>query len=474
MSIQTEADVVVIGAGTAGLAAIKEVKKVTDRYLLINDGPYGTTCARVGCMPSKLLIEAANAFHRRYSFEAFGIRHAEALQIDIPAVMQRVRDLRDYYVASTLKAVHELGDKNISGRARLLSANLVEVNDQQIAGRKIIIATGSRPIVPSAWLSLGDKLLTTDTLFEQHDFKQRVAVIGLGAIGVEIAQALARLGITVTGFGAGNELAGLTDPAVNQALHDSLQKEFAIHLGDNAELTTTDTGIQVTAGAYSVEVDQVIAAVGRQPNIDNIGFDNLGVALDDNGMPDINPQTMQVADLPVFLAGDASADTMLLHEVADEGHIAGHNAVAEKVEAFCRRTPLSIVFSAPETAMVGRSYAECESHPLVVGQASYTDQGRARAALQNVGLMRIYADKTNGRLLGAEMSAPDAGHMAHILALAIQQQLSVEALLAMPIYHPVLEEGMRSALRDVLSQRLETTQPFDLARCDSFQSEALD
>lgn len=466
-------DVIIIGAGTAGLAAVKQVQKQTDRYLMINAGPLGTTCARVGCMPSKLLIEAANAYHRRYSFEAFGIRHAESLTVDLPAVLSRVRELRDYYVSGVLKTIDELGNKVINGRARLLSPSQVQVNNHVIDCKKIIIATGSRPLIPEDWHSLGNRLLTSDNLFEQQDLMPRIGVIGLGAIGVEMAQALSRLGLEVSAFSSSQQLAGLTDPAVNQNLLHHLQTEFSVYMGQEAKLSRTNTGVQVTAGDVSIEVDQLVAAIGRQPNLDNIGMENLDLTIDELGRPAINLETMQVLDLPVFIAGDASATSMLLHEVADEGRIAGHNAVAPTVDTFCRRTPLRIVFSEPETAVVGRAFADCDAETTLVGQINFDDQGRARAGQRNKGLMRVYADKNTSILLGAEMTAPAAEHMAHLLALAIAQQLTVAQVLAMPIYHPVLEEGMRTALRQ-LQKQLDPDKSFDLSRCEAFHSEALD
>src|SRR5512139_2580304 len=148
-------DVIIIGAGSAGLSALREIKKRTENFLLINDGPWGTTCTRVGCMPSKALIEAANAFHRRMSFDIFGIHGADYLTVDMSHLMQRVRRLRDDFVSSTLKATEALGARAISGHARLLGPNQVLVNDQTLRTKKIIIATGSRPIVPTKWNTLG-------------------------------------------------------------------------------------------------------------------------------------------------------------------------------------------------------------------------------------------------------------------------------------------------------------------------------
>lgn len=160
-------DTIIIGAGTAGLAALREVRKRTDRYLIVNDGPWGTTCARVGCMPSKMLIEAASTLHRRHVWNELGLRGATALVADLPAVLQRVRALRDELVAGALKATQNLGSAQKSGRATLLGPGLVEIGGKAHATRSIIIATGSRPRLPDEWLAFGDRMLTTDTLFEQ-------------------------------------------------------------------------------------------------------------------------------------------------------------------------------------------------------------------------------------------------------------------------------------------------------------------
>ncbi len=466
-------DVAIIGAGSAGLAALREVRKHTDRFVLINAGEWGTTCARVGCMPSKVLIEAANAFYRRHDFERFGIRGSASLSADIPAVLERVRALRDEFVAGTLKATNELGERRIAGRARLRGPDCVEVGGRRIKARSIIIATGARPLVPAAWREYGNRVLTTDTLFEQRDLPQRIAVIGMGAIGLEMAQALSRLGVDVIAFGSDRSLGGLTDPAVNAALKALLREEFAIHLGSSAELVRDGDGLRVHNGKVSVVVDGIMAAMGRRPNIDDIGLDTLGVALDQRGMPPVDPQTARIGDLPVFFAGDANGFAPVLHEAADEGHIAGLNAVADVSRCFARRTPLAIVFSAPNVAVVGKRHAELDESKTIVGAVSFERQGRARAALRNHGVMRIYAGRHDGALLGAEMCAPAGEHMAHLLAFAIERSLTVHDLLRMPFYHPVLEEGMRSALRELASQ-LPHRSDSDLASCPPFGFEALD
>ena len=446
-------------------------------------------------MPSKALIEAANAFHRRHAFEAFGLRGAQGLSADIAAVLQRVRALRDQFVAGALQATDTLGAARMAGRATVLGPNAVDIDGKTYATRSIIIATGSRPRVPDAWLAFGDRILTTDTLFEQPTLGPRVAVIGMGVIGVEIAQALARLGIEVAAFTTGNTLAGLKDPTLNAELAAVLKQEMLLHTGAPAELREVPGGIEVSSGPNRVVVDQVIAAMGRMPNIEHLGLETLGVPLNPRGMPAVNPQTQQIGDLPVFLAGDANTHAPLLHEAADEGHIAGINAMACALTPaaapaaapaaiptpptptrFQRRTPLAIVFCDPQVAMVGKRLADLDSAHTVTGTVRFTNQGRARAAQRNRGALHVYADRATGRLQGAEMCAPAAEHLAHLLALAVQQKLTVHDLLGMPFYHPVLEEGLRTALRDAARQLADAANApeSDLASCPAIGVPALE
>jgi dihydrolipoamide dehydrogenase len=471
-------DVIIIGAGSAGLAALREVQKRTRNFVIINDGSWGTVCARVGCMPSKTLIEAANAFHRRKTFDEFGIRGGEHLTLDIAAALRRVRGLRDGFVASTLEATERLGERAISGRARLLGVGRIEVNGRELHARSIVIATGSRPVVPTSWRgvswrTLSKQVLTTDTLFEQEALPSHMAVLGLGPIGIEMAQALSRLGINMIVFSESTTIAGLTDPLVNAVALELLGHEFPLHLGKKADLDIIESGVQVCTGTEKVVVGSVLAALGRQPNIDDLGLETLGIELNEQGLPPVDPHTMQVGDLPVFMAGDADAQTPLLHEAADDGHIAGINAMRATPFCFARRVPLTIVFSDPGIATVGSRLQSLDPKNILTGEVRFEHQSRARAAQRNKGILRLYAEPGSGRLLGAEMCAPAAEHMAHLLALAIERSLTVRDMLRLPFYHPVLEEGLRTALRDLAAQ-LPAGDESDLGSCGPFNAEALD
>lgn len=455
-------DVVVLGAGSAGLSAAGEIRKQTDSFVLINAGPYGTTCARVACMPTKTLIEAANGCHARHFFAKFAMQESESIKIDRRAVMHHVRAMRDGFAGGMKKSTEKFGDKNIQGHGRFLDATTIKVNDTLIKTRKTIIATGSRPILPTVWQQFGNRIITTEDLFELHDLPPTMAVIGLGPAGLELAQAFARLDMKVIGVSHSEKIGGLSDPEVNKSAVASIGKEMEIFLGSQAELTEERDLIKVVCNGCSALVDKVLVTMGRRPNIDDLGLENIGIELNEHGLPPFDPQTMQIADLPIFIAGDTNSDKPLLHEAIDEGHIAGYNALQETMACFKRRVPLAITFTDPNIVRVGARYDTLQGlSDIVVGTADFSKQSRARMSDHNKGALRIYADKKGCLLLGAEMAVPGGEHFGHLLALAIQQKMTIYETLKLPFYHPVLEEGLRTALFDAAKQtdlRLSATE----------------
>lgn len=467
MPTDRQVDVAILGAGTAGLSAYSEVRKVTKNFVVISGGAEGTTCARVGCMPSKVLIQVANDFHRRHVFAKQGISGHEHLQVDHHKVLQYVRSLRDGFVQGVLKTVHELGERLMHGYARFREPTVLEVEKHIIRAKRVIIATGSTPFIPKDWHDFSEHILTTDTLFEQYELPASVAVVGLGAVGVEMSQALARLGVQVTGIDLGEHVAGLTDPVVNEYMHSLLAQEFSLHMGTKAQVTAATRQLNVEVAHTTLHPAKILASLGRTPNIAELKLECLGVPLNKQGLPAHDPTTMQVGQLPVFIAGDVDDTRAVLHEAADEGRIAGFNSVQEHPHCFQRRTPLAIVFCEPQVAMVGQSFAALKKRDISIGEVSFDNQGRATVMAEPQGILRVYGDSGNGQLLGAELASPHGEHLAHLLAWAMQKELTVFDMLQLPVYHPVVEEGLRTALRD-LFQRVRIQRPsFDLAMCES-------
>lgn len=461
-----QVDVAILGAGSAGLYALGQVRKATDSWVLIDGGELGTTCARVGCMPSKVAIQIAEDMHRRGIFERHGIEGGETLSVDQAAAMEHVQDLRDIFVDKVLStSIDEMEeDEFIQGHARFIEPGILEVNGERIEAKRVVIATGSTPLVPEAWRSFRDRILTTDEFFEEEDLPDKMAVIGLGVIGLELGQALQRLGVDVTGIDLAGTIGGLEDPVARDAAIEIIGREFPLWLGEKAEVSEIGDGrLRVTAGDREVVVDKLMVSMGRVPNVKELNLEVLGVELDDTGVPVFDPHTMQVGDLPVFIAGDVTGERPILHEAGDEGRIAGFNAVQETPVAFARKTPLSITFCDPNIVAVGKGWSELDEAAIAVGEVKMGLLGRAIIMGRNRGVLRVYADKTDGRILGATFVAALAEHLGHLLSWAIAQELTVFDLLRLPFYHPTMEEGLQAALYDLKGKfEVELDYPVEL------------
>lgn len=469
-----DVDVAVIGAGTAGLNARREAERAGKETLLIERGEHGTTCARVGCMPSKLLIAAADAAHGVHHAATFGVR-AQGVTIDGRAVLERVREHRDRFVRGVVSSVEGIDeDKRLRGEARFVDANtlIVETDggDVEVRAKATVIATGSSPWIPPPFEGLDVDV--NDDVFEWEDLPESVAVIGTGIIGLELGQALHRLGVDVAFFNPFDEVGAFTDPKLDAALREILAGELTLHLAvQGLEATRDEAGYELSwdedGTRTSRRFARVLASAGRRPNVGRLDLEKTGLSLDDKGRPSWDPRTCQCGDAPIFMAGDATGHRPVLHEASDEGSIAGENAARyPKVGAHVRRTPLSIAFTDPQIAMVGQPFEELPSS-AAVGEVSFVDQGRAKVIARNRGLVRVYGERDGCVLLGAEMLGPDVEHLSHLVAFMVQQRLTVQQALQLPIYHPVLEEGLKTALRE-LARALEvdtTCRNEDLADC---------
>jgi len=467
-----EVDVAIIGAGTAGMTAYRSVLEHTENVLVIESGVYGTTCARVGCMPSKLLIAAAEISHQIDNSAPFGIEVSDKV-IDGAKVMQRVKPERDLFVGLVEQAVDNWpAEHKLFGHAKFLSSNELQVDDHtKVLAKRIVIAAGSRPAVPGPWYALEDRLLINDDVFSWDALPESVAVVGTGVIGMEISQALSRLGVKRHLFSVGDKFGPVSDPVINDEVGKVLASELTLSSDATVEsVVRTDKGVEITykeKGVLSTsEFDYLLAATGRRSNLDSLNLQAAGIALNERGIPKFNLATGQIENSTLFIAGDVSNAHPLLHEAADDGRIAGDNAGRfPDIKARPRRAPLSIVFTDPQITLAGARYVELlkSETRFAIGEASFEDQGRSRVIAKNKGLIRVYGEQDSGLFLGAEMIGPAAEHIGHLLSWSVQHRLTVQQMLDSPFYHPVIEEGLRTALR-YLNRELKMG-PVPVERC---------
>jgi dihydrolipoamide dehydrogenase len=447
--VDLQCDVAIIGAGTAGLAAERNARRAGASTLIIDPVFAGTTCANVGCMPSKLLIAAASAAHSARQAAQFGVTANPC--VDGRAVMARVQRERDRFAQATRDDIANLPDGTaIKGMAKFSDATTLTLDDgRTLNARAIVIATGAHPSVPGLFDPIADLVLTNETIFDLDSLPGSLAVIGAGPLGLELAQAMARLGVQVTLLDKSKRLAGLDDEAVASRLKAILERDMTLILGVEieAELVHGKARLRWSgASPGDSQFDNVLVATGRPPSLEGLDLYKTGLALDKHGTPHFDRETLRCGESAIFIAGDADADRPVLHEASVEGAIAGYNAAHYPVvRPGQRNVPFSIMFTDPPLAVIGRT----DTKELVSGEADYGDQGRARVEARAEGLARLHASPGDGRLLGATLLCPGADHLGHLLAWAIDEAQTASALLEKPFYHPTFEEGLKPALRAI-------------------------
>ncbi len=443
----------IIGAGTSGLGAYSKISRKTDSVVMIQDGPYGTTCARVGCMPSKLLITAADSAHHLVTSEFFGVEARG--HVDGRKVMERLRRERDQrFVARNLGYVEKIPPRHkLEGHARFVGPGRLRVGQSvEVNANKFIVACGSRPAISDVFEPVMGRVLTSDTVFELEDLPRSIAVIGMGVIALELGQALHRLGVETTMYGRSGKINALTHPDMQHEALDILGNELEIHPCGQIISTLEDARgawieyERADGQRFSKVFDRVLVATGRVSNVDRLNMELAGVDSTATGALAIDPQTMRCSKQPIFVAGDATDHLPLWHEAYDEGRIAADNALNHPDPVTTeRRPPLLVVFTDPQIAIIGQSFRELEGRDIVVGDLPFTSP---RHVVWNKvsGRIQVYLDARTGVILGAELMGYQAEHLAHLLALAITHGMTAQQVLSMPVYHPCAEELLRDAL----------------------------
>ncbi len=473
-----QVDVAVIGAGSAGMSAYRAVKRADKSCVLIENHLYGTTCARTGCMPSKLLIAAANSAHNIRKASQFGVHvDLNTLEINRSDVMKRVRKERERFVNFVLDDVYDFPEEDRAlGNYFFINENTLEnESGEKIQAKRFVLATGTKPFILPQFMDIPDRILDTEDFFNFHILPKSICVVGTGAIGLELGQALTRLGVRVTILGISNLIGPITDPELLDLANELFRRECRIYNDANiltAELVqkegdeyekVVEVRFEQDNVIYREQFEYILSATGRVPNLETLCLEATPLKFEKK-RPVYNTNNLQCMNEDgtpsfFFIAGDITGDRMILHEAIWEGQFAGRNVVNSLrdgyidsapllVEQRAIHTPLGVVFTDPEICMVGLTHSELtEQHRI--GKVSFENQGRSRIQLKNYGALHIYGDLLDRKIVGCEMCGPAAEHLAHLIAWAIETGTTVDQALEMPFYHPVVEEGLRTALRNL-------------------------
>ena len=462
MAGHMQVDVAVIGAGTAGMNAFSTLRKAGVKTAIIDQGPLGTTCARVGCMPSKAVLQAGKRWDALRSLLPESVRNnpLDVLPSGTTTPQQLWEEAlatRDHLVEGNIRQLRELaGDALIQAHARFTGPHTLLLDDGTVVEAKaFVLATGSESVRPAdLQAAIGNRLITTDELFSLPEVPRSIAMVGLGPIGLEMGVALTRLGSQVVGSNRSKKLGQMDDPEVNAAALEYFQKLFPMAFEAPVEARLDGNGqVDFEAGAIKAKVDWVLAAAGRAPRVKSLDLDKAGASFDDKGKLRWDVVTQQVQGVPMFLAGDVAGDRPLMHEAAVGGVIAAQRALQhiglEKGQLVRRRSaPIGIVFSDPDLAVVGKHFKDLPAD-AVIATTRGSGNGRSKIMHAPHHVLRLYADASSRKLLGASLFCAGGEHLAHQLAWAVQRGETSESLRELAYYHPTVEEMIDNALKEL-------------------------
>lgn len=429
-------NLVVIGAGTAGLVAAAGAAGLGARVALIERHLMGGDCLNVGCVPSKGIIRAARACFDARTSGVFGVRGAESLEFDFGAAMERMRRLRSHISRhdSAPRFRDELGVDVYIGHGRFAGSDCVEVGGARLFFEKCAICTGARAAAPPI-PGLGEVgYLTNETVFNLTVLPKRLAVIGAGPIGCELAQAFARFGSRVTLIEQGEQILAREDGDAAGVLHAALLHDgIDLRLGVTilgAELRGDDRILRLVRQGESGEVaaDAILVGVGRAPNIEGLYLEKGGIRYDRTGV--IVAETLQTSNPRVYAAGDICFPFKFTHTADALARILIANALFRGRRKVSALTIPWCTFTDPEIAHVGLSERSAREQgvELTTLTVPLADVDRALLDGEAEGFARVHLRRGADKILGATIVARHAGEMINEFSLAITNGLGLGAI----------------------------------------------
>jgi pyruvate/2-oxoglutarate dehydrogenase complex dihydrolipoamide dehydrogenase (E3) component len=443
-------NLVVIGAGTAGLVSAVAAAGLGAKVALIERHLMGGDCLNVGCVPSKALLRSARAIADARGAAVFGAVGSEGTRAEFPVVMERMRRLRAGIAPhDSARRYRDLGVDVYLGSARFTGPRSVEIAGAGSAGvelrfSKACIATGARASAPPIPGLEGVRYLTNETIFSLTELPARMAIIGAGPIGCEMAQSFARFGTTVTLIELGERVLGKDDPEAGQIVGAQLVRDGvdvrleAGGLEVSAEGEAIRATFQQGGEAHEVVVDELLVAVGRAPNVDGLGLDEAGVSYDPQRGVSVNDK-LRTSNKRIFAAGDVCSAFQFTHTADHQARIVLRNALFSWLPGKAKNSKLVIpwcTYTHPEVAHVGATSAMLEADGVAFDtfRIGLDTMDRAKLDGETEGFLKVRVRSGKDEILGATYVAPHAGETIGELSLAMQQGIGLGALAS--VIHP--------------------------------------
>jgi pyruvate/2-oxoglutarate dehydrogenase complex dihydrolipoamide dehydrogenase (E3) component len=448
-------NLVVIGAGSAGLITAAIAAGLGARVALVERHLMGGDCLNVGCVPSKSLIRAARTIAEVRLAETLGLPISTATEADFGAVMERVRRIRAQisHEDSARRYRDELGVDVFLGSARFAGPDTVEVGDAELRFKKAVIATGARAAIPEIEGLEAAGYLTNETVFELTERPGRLGVIGGGPIGAELAQAFRRLGSDVWVFDRAAQLLPREDADAAQVIERQFEREgISLRLGctlRRVEALESDKRIHVTRadGALeTVDVDAILVAVGRAPNVEGLNLEAAGVAFDPRRGVQVNDY-LQTRNPNIYAAGDISMAWKFTHAADAAAKLVVQNALFLRTKKLSSLVMPWCTYTEPEVAHVGLYEREAKERgiELTTFEVPLREVNRAVTDGEDEGFVKIHVKRGSDRIVGATIVASHAGEMVSEVTLAMVNKLGLRAILATIHPYPTQAEALKRA-----------------------------
>ncbi|MBI4214010.1 MAG: FAD-dependent oxidoreductase [Chloroflexi bacterium] len=416
-------DLVVVGAGSAGLAAARSASQLGARVALVERERIGGDCTWNGCVPSKTLIAAAGLAHQMREADRLGLSPANP-KADLLSVLKQVRAAsQGVSVRETPAVLSSQGVEVVGGEARFVEDHVLDVGGRRLNGRRIVLSTGAKAVVPPIPGLDSVPFSTYADIFSLNALPPRLLVLGAGPVGLELGQAFARLGSEVTLIDQSEHILQVADPEASEELRSALAAEgVRVVTGTIVERVQACNGqIELVAPGGSYVGDSLLVATGRRPRVEGLGLDQTGVAYNDRGIE--VDRWLRTTRSHIYACGDVAGSPQFSHYAGWQGFVAARNALLPGRMPGSALTPWA-VFTDPEVAQVGLTEQQARAqHPDLLIERWPLDQvDRAHTMGDERGFLKLIA-RADGTLLGATILARHASEIANELAVAIRCRL---------------------------------------------------
>jgi mycothione reductase len=446
-------DVIVIGSGS-GMLIVDEAIAHGLKVALVDKGPLGGTCLNSGCIPSKMLIYAADKVVETEGLRKLGIE-AHVSNIDFGFIMDRMRNSIQRDQAHIREALSQSeGLDFYKGEGRFVRDYVIEVDGQRIKGKNIFIASGSRPFIPPIKGLDSLDYLTNETVLQLKEKPRSLIIIGGGYIGVEYAHFFAAMGTKVTIVEMLDRLVAVEEPEISELLRKQLSSRAKVYTGIRVEEVkkSVKTG-EVTVMArdadnnrHQLTAQRIMVAVGRRSNADILQVGNTGVETDNRGFIKVN-EYLETSKKNIFAVGDANGQQMFTHVANREAMLAADNFLHGTGAKMDYSAAPHAVYSHPQIASVGlREDKAKEHHKILVGKAKYSDVAKGEAMMEKEGFAKVVLEEDSGKILGFHIIGPYAPELIQEVTNAMASEGHINQIMAGMHIHPALSELVQQAL----------------------------